>query len=343
MTSRTIALCLLGVVAVISLSPRSLGAGKLVEHGYVTFDIAPDGHHVVFVSADCDLYLFHLETLRVSQLTKTPGKETTPGFSPDGKSIIYAADVEGKKGSGLFVCSLDGEQVRQLTNDSVTSDSMPSYSSDGSRIVFARAHRNRRYRLIGDWTWDDWDLYVMKSDGTQLRRVTQQKYYGVSSPKFLPDGSNIVYSAEGDRARSDLTSMIFVVDAIGKKPPKPLTGYYSSWTRGDASGSQPDVSPNGGSIAFISDRMKPYHYDVFIMNRDGSALTPLRVTQISRYNKHPVLFPDGKSLLFLAGREWNAESRPIFSLWKVDADGKNPRRMAESELFTNPRRWKPER
>src|SRR5262245_45744999 len=48
------------------------------------------------------------------------------------------------------------------------------------------------------------------------------------------------------------------------------------------------------------------------------------ITQISRYNQGPVFAPDGKQVLFLAGTKWNADSRPIFSLWSVDTDGKNP-------------------
>jgi len=45
--------------------------------------------------------------------------------------------------------------------------------------------------------------------------------------------------------------------------------------------------------------------------------------------------------LFLAGTESNASSRAIFSLWVVDTDGKNARRIADSGLFTNPLGWKP--
>ena len=334
-----IARCLFGAIALNGFSSCSVRPTNQVEHGNVTFDISPDGQQVVFASASGDLYLFHLETSRVSQLTRTPGKEKAPTFSPDGKSITYAADTKGRKGSCLFVSALDGKQLRQLTNDPVTNDSMPSYSPDGSHIVFARAHRHRRYSM-GGWTWDDWDLYVMKSDGSEPRRITRQKYYGVSSPKFLPGGSNIVYSADADRTQSDLTSTILTVASSGEQPPKSHSQHYSSRRQGGTWASEPDVSTDG-SIAFVSDRMAPYHYDLFIMNRDGTTVNPLGVTKVSRYNQYPNFLPDGRSLLFLAGREWNANSRPIFSLWKIDTDGKDPRCIAESMLFTDPLRWKP--
>jgi len=333
-----IARCLFGAVVL-----SGLCSCALVEHGNVSFDISPDGQKVVFASADGDLYLLHIPTSRVSQLTRTAANEGKPAFSPDGKSIAYAAAMEGRRGSCLFVRSLDGKRVRQLTNDPATSDSMPSYSPDGSHIVFARAHRHRPYSM-GGWKWDDWDLYVVKSDGTHLRRVTQQKSYDVSSPKFLPGGSTILYAANPDRDQADMAHTLLVVDVSGKKPPKPLTSDYVSrgtaW-HGGAWATEPDVSKDG-SIAFISDRIEPFHYDVFIMNRNGTELKPVGVTQVSRFsNSHPAFLPDGRSLLWLAGREENAGARPIYSLWKVDTDGKNPRCIAESMLFTHPLRWKP--
>ena len=84
-----------------------------------------------------------------------------------------------------------------------------------------------------------------------------------------------------------------------------------------------------------------FRYDVLVMNRDGSGTRPLGVTGISRYNKSPIFTPNGRTILFLAGTETGAGNRPIFSLWQVDVDGKNSRRIADSGLFTDPLRWKP--
>jgi Tol biopolymer transport system component len=330
---RVIALCLLGMVVLIR--PISgCAARPLIEHGNISFDISPDDQTVVFVAADDDLYLLHLKTLHVSRLTTTVAKERAPAFSPDGKFIAYSAEAGGKNNASLFVRSLDGKQVRQLTKDPMVSDLMPSYSPDGSNIVFARAHRLRRYRGFGDWTWYDWDLYTMKSDGSQVVRVTQQKSYRLSPPRFQPDGSNIVYSTQGQ------SQDLLVVEASGKKQPAPLINEIVRSAQGGAWVSQPDVSSAGDSIAFISDRVKSYWYDVFIIDHDDTAPRPLRLTRISRYNQQPRFFASGRHLLFLAGTEWNAESRPIFSLWQVNIDGKNPRRIAGSGLFTNPLKWK---
>jgi Tol biopolymer transport system component len=83
------------------------GAGaSQVEHGNVTFAVSPDGQHIAFSAADDDLYLLSLEKRRVSRLTKTDVRESSPSFSPDGKALIYAATVDGRKGSCIFFRTL---------------------------------------------------------------------------------------------------------------------------------------------------------------------------------------------------------------------------------------------
>ena len=98
---------------------------------------------------------------------------------------------------------------------------------------------------------------------------------------------------------------------------------------------------DGNAIVVISDRAKGFNYDVYVTKRDGSDARPLGITRISKYNQNAVFLPDGKAILFLAGTESNMFGRAIFSLWQVDIDGKNARRIADSGLFTDPQHWKP--
>jgi len=309
-----------------------------VEHDNVAFAVSPDGQHVVFSAADGDLYLLSLRARRVSPLTRTEGTESTPGFSPDGKVVIYLATVPGSKGSCLFVRTLDGKQVQQLTNDTRVSDSMPRYSPDGKQVTFVRAHRYRPYSM-GGWTWDNYDVYVMSRDGTNQRRVTRHNYYQAGHPCFIADGKTILFSADGDYP--DSRTYLFTVPTDGTQAPKRLPTPPNFQRDCAAWGSEPSALPDGKRIAFVSDRAESFHYDVLTMSPDGTDTRPLGVTKISRYNQKPVFLPDGKGIMFLAGTEWNAASRPIFSLWQVDVDGSNPRRMAESGLFTDPLHWPP--
>ena len=311
------------------------GCGQ-IEHGNVAIAISPDGKHIVFSAADDDLYLFSIDTRRVTQLTKTGFTESTPTFSPDGNAIVYASTVEGHKGSRLFLRKLDGKQVKQLTGDADVSDSMPSYSPDGNEIAFVRAHRYRPYSM-GGFTWDNFDVYVMGRDGSNLRRVTSHDYYQAGSPSFIESGKTLVFSASGDYP--DTLTYLFSVPADGSRKPRlltappPVTSGFAVW------GGGPSASADGKRITFISDRRNPFQYDVFVMGSEGIDVRPLGLTAISRYNQQPVFLPDGKSIMFLAGTETNASSRPIFSLWKAGIDGSKPLRIADSKLFTDPLHW----
>jgi Tol biopolymer transport system component len=169
--------------------------------------------------------------------------------------------------------------------------------------------------------------------------VTQHNYYQAGEPCFIANGTAILFSAFGDYP--DNRTYLFTVPTDGTQPPKRLAPPRKSQTRGGTWGSQPSVSLDGKRIAFISDRGETAHYDVLTMCPHGTETRPLGVTHISQYNQRPVFHPDGKGIVFLAGTDWNAYSRPIFSLWQVDVDGSNPRLVAESGLFTDPMHFGP--
>lgn len=340
MTRRLLPLRALGMTCLGLTVGCFTAASNRVEHANVAIDVSPDGKNVVFSSADGDLFLLDLARQNVRRLTNTAAKETSPVFSPDGQSLVYATDNEGSTGTFIFVRTLDGERVQQLTRDSAVSDSLPCYSPDGSQIVFARAHLHRPYSM-GGWTWDEWDVYVMNADGGNLRRLTQKKHYGINKVLFSRDGQTVFYSAETDRGASDSTVTVLELSVDDPVSPTLVTSKPKSAGKHYAWASDPALSSDGKHFVFISDRDTPYHYDLILMDRQNGNSRALAATQISRYNQDPVITADGKKILFLAGTEWNASSRPIFSLWSMDIDGGNAKQVADSGLFTDPMNWRP--
>ncbi len=335
------AVVLIGIAVYFSVKAIS----RQIEHRYVAFDVSPDGRQIVFSSADADLYLFNLRTRNVRQLTHSAALETEPAFSPDGQFVAYASSVKEGGGAGISTRSLDGKKVQELTRGQDTLDMMPSYSSDGKQITFVRAARHRPYSM-GGWTWDNYDVYVMNRDGFGLRRVTKHSYYQASHPHFLHGGKQVIFAASGDYP--DTHTYLFSVPADGGQPPMKLMpptdilsddgsspSYCAVW------GSDPSPDTGGRQIAFVSDRAKSYNYDLWVTGANGSKPHALNITGISSYNQQPVFTRDGNHILFLAGTEQNASSRPIFSLWEVDPDGSHSHRIADSELFADPLHWKP--
>lgn len=340
---------LLGVAACLGWVTGCFGGG--VEHYNVAFDVSPDGQKIVFSAVDGDLHLLDLSTSKVEALTRTPNTESNPTFSPDGKSVAYASDVPDGKGAALYLLALTDRVPQRITSDTTVSDSNPAFSADGTKLTFSRAHLYREYSM-GGMVWRDWDIYVMNTDGTGVQRLTTQKYYGVGSPQFSHDAKDVIYSAEvpfdssaAETQSDDTLPTLLQVSVLKPGEPKvllPLPKPKPEKSHG-AMGSTPNLSPDGKRIAFISDHLAPFQYDVCTIQVDGSHLESLGVTKISSYNQQPKYASDGKRVLFLAGTESGAGNRPIFSLWQVNTDGSNARELADSGIFTSPSTWKPKR
>jgi Tol biopolymer transport system component len=164
-----------------------------VGHGDIAFDISPSGEQIVFSAlgdGGRDLFLLDLKTWQVTALIQSPDYEGTPAFSPDGKFIIYAAGTPGDRADHLYLRSLDGSQVRQLTNEDYN-DQEPSFSADGSQIVFTRNLTYNGGGLAASWG-SDGVVCTMKPDGTQLRRMT-----------------NVIWPTEGSHVSSDGKLIVF--------------------------------------------------------------------------------------------------------------------------------------
>jgi Tol biopolymer transport system component len=318
------------------LVPRAADA-RPVDHRNVAFDVSPDGLRVVFSAADGDLYLFDVPTASVSRLTDTADEESTPAFSPDGKSLVYVSGPPGGGAKSVFVRSLNGGPVQRLTNDLGVTDSSPSYSSDGCRIVFARAYRRRPHGM-GLWTWDRWDVCMVGADGTGLRQVTRQAYARLQAPHFSPNGRGALYSADVVREDYRSTAAVYEVDSGAGTPPAPLFGEpppggAASWA------GEPAPAPDGRRVVIVSDRAEPYRYDLLVVSRDGASPRSLGVTAVNKYNRHPVVARDGKTVWFLADTSEGLNRAPVYGLWQVDMEGGVPRQVAGSGLFTSPLRW----
>lgn len=340
-----------------------------IGHRGITFDIHPSGDRVVFTAkgnGTRDLYLLDLKTHQVTRLSDTPAFESDPAFSPDGKWIVYSAlpnPDNPKSPAYLYLLNLETKVTRQLTSGQGTSDSAPVFVLNGSRILFSRAHRVRRYSM-GGYVWDRASLYVVNRDGTGLQALPIPRHYSVSfggndllalqikdgtrqivriwldrllkSETFLLDRAFLFKKAtEGSQAWEE-----FWATTLEMIPKEVLEVLPSQLTHAHNAASEFVCSPDGQSIAFIADREREYDYRVWLFETKGQTIRPLtQEEQTRQYNECLRFMPDGRSVLFLR-LETNGFSMKN-GVWQVGTDGKDLKQIADYTLFDNPLSWKP--
>src|SRR5205823_1993716 len=106
-----------------------------------------------------------------------------PSYSPDGSWIVFEShplDVETH--GAIYKVRADGSELTQLT-DGTGDDREPNWSPAGDLIVFQSHAR----------TPGDIDLWVMNSDGTGIRDLTQSPASEDTDASWSPDGTRVLY------------------------------------------------------------------------------------------------------------------------------------------------------
>ena len=265
-----------------------------------------------------------------------------PQISPDGKQVAYVVTWSDKDADetrmSVYLAPLDGRApARRFTQGN--KDHTPRWSPDGRYLGFVsdRGEKNQ--------------LFVAPLGGGEARQVTKARH-GISNPTWSPDGKRVAYmSRTGDYKESKERSPIekaaprvirdlrYKLDGIGFFDERRThiftidveSGDEKQITDGDWYDDQPSWSPDGKSIAFVSDRERERHQrqwrsDLWVVPVAGGRarkLTQSRGTAVS-----PVFSPDGRHIAFVGHEHGDEGSAKNIHLMVVAAQGGEPRSVS---------------
>lgn len=214
--------------------------------------LSPDGSKVAFVSNReffSNLYIANAED--GSEVDKVVNGERSESFeslrflrvgmsfSPDGKLLAFSSKV-GEQ-DALYIMRVDNEKIVASHRFDLDGIETPSWSPDGEELVFTGQKGGTS------------DLYIVRRDGTDLRRLTNDRY-AQRDPVWSPDGNRIAFTTEfGEGTDFDLLSydeyQIGVYDLTSGD-----VKFMSDISAQEGKSINPQWGPDGKTIAYLSDR-----------------------------------------------------------------------------------------
>jgi Tol biopolymer transport system component len=247
-----------------------------------TLKLAPvfigNGDEVAFATHEIpnlvSIVAFKLSDHSRRRLHPTVGNhQFDPAFSHDGR---YHAFGRSSTAPQMVLVIQDTHEKKESVfrpRDSRATARNPSFSPDGSRIVFSLSD-------IGGH-----QIASVNSRGEDLKYLT--KATGMNAwPAYSPDGRKIAF---GSSRSGDFE--IYVMNADGSD--------VVLLTRSPGLDVRPAWSPDGKRIAFTSNR--DGNYEIYVMNADGSR--PRSATLHPARDDHCTWHPDGRRLLFVSDRD----------------------------------------
>ena len=261
--------------------------------GNITPSFSPDGSKVTFIGSRDggvrNVYIMNSDGSEQVKLTTNQGyasRANNPVFNHDGTRIAFDSDRGqiGNANHDIFSINLDGSGEERLTT-ALGRDIGPSYSRDGSRIVFIS---------FRDDAAANGEIYVMNADGSNARRVTNSTLRE-GQPVFSPDGTQIAY-----RVFDGSISTLYVIGADGSGQ-RLLTGSESIE---ESPTFAPQLDSDGDGIGDACDETvglpTPVGTDVVVTSPDGSVsfseVTAEGVTTFLPITPDPEAMPEGYSL-----------------------------------------------
>ena len=263
------------LLAVIFAAQLSFGqiSARLMRYSDVS------DHQITFVYGG-DIWIMPKTGGTAIQVTHSPGEESWPKFSPDGKFIAYSASYNGNQ--DVYVMPATGGMPTRVTYNSF-GDRMVEWHPDGKHLLFASKRESGRQSFS--------QFYLVSKEGGMPEKLTIP--YGELA-SYSQDGNSVAYITRitenypFKRYRGGLTSDVLIFDLVNNQAENITTSLAiegkPAWV--------------GEKIFFLSDRGEKMRLNVWEYNTAEK-----RATQVTFMEDFDIssLSASNSELVFEAG------------------------------------------
>lgn len=310
----TVAAIIVSAASARAQAPRAMSfVDSLDMPAVLDPQLSPDGRAVLFVIDKPDWkankrvgHIFRVDAKGGVHVQLTFGErgESSPRWSPDGKSIAFLTRREGDEHNQIYLFDTDGGEARRVTKHP-TAPTNITWSTDGKQLWFLAGNEPtadaKEKKKVQD------DVYSFDENNFEQRHLWTTTLEGKTTK--VTDGafsvSQYEVSEKGTRVAmirtvSPLlehmsTGEVWLSDADGKNATRLTTN--------DVAESGPMLSPDGSTLLFTAnanDKFEGYYNDKIFVEPAGGGAAKLLLKDPPYQVENVQWAPDGKTIYFTA-------------------------------------------
>lgn len=262
--------------------------------------IAPDDTKLGFsyyYKGQESIYTADADGNNVKPLIQSEGNSySAPKFSPDGKGILCLSVNEKGVQSIYYMPDMNKKVIKRLTVDYLHIWSA-NFSPDGNIIYFSGMPAEDLV-LLAEENERGSDLYTIKTNGKDLKKLTKLAELPISDISVSNDGKTIYYSVFNEQQELRSYDIETEENKVLFKDKFAGNIYY------------PVHAPNESLLAYtaVSEPSKErdvFEYELYLYNKENALATKL--TNYQKAIESPVFFNNQDRLLFLGQKNWPEE------------------------------------